>query len=162
MQLFPPSGPLEVLVKDILGVLTRTRQRNRFVVVMIGRYSKLTSAISTAIVTAPLIVTTFLENLIVPYRVPNTVWCYNGPQFVPKFFAVMCTSLGTRLVATTECHPQFSGQVERYNKTLLARLHRYVDEHQTKWDLFGQLTTYRYNTQANRTTRTSPCSPILS
>lgn len=52
---------------DILNLLTKTMQRNLFVVVMKDRYSKLTRAIPTVKVTAPLAPTILLENWVIPY-----------------------------------------------------------------------------------------------
>lgn len=51
MQLFPPKGATEFLAIDILRPLTKTNQRNRYVVVMKDRFSKLTTAIPTVKVT---------------------------------------------------------------------------------------------------------------
>lgn len=48
MQLFPPSDLLEFVAINILGPLTKTRQGNRFIVVMADRYHKLTRAIQCA------------------------------------------------------------------------------------------------------------------
>lgn len=70
-----------------------------------------------------------------PYGILGTFFADNRPQFVSKSFAALCTSLGTKLVTITECHPQSNGQVDRHNKAPAARLSHYIDDHQQDWDI---------------------------
>lgn len=79
-----------------------------------------------------------LEDWIVPYGIPDVVLTHNAKQFTSKFFAALCASLGAKLVTTMECNPQCNRQAERYNRTLVARLRHYIDEHQQVWDIFVQ------------------------
>ena len=48
----------------------------------------------------------------------------NGGQFTAKFFQDVCAILGVRKLLTTAYHPQTNGQVERFNRTILAGLRR--------------------------------------
>lgn len=77
---------------------------------------------------------------------PDTVLTDNGKQFTSKFFAALCAFLGTKLITTAEYHSQANGQVERYNRTLVARLRHCIDERQQDWDMFVQPLTYAFNT----------------
>lgn len=77
---------------------------------------------------------------------PNFVLSNNGPQFGPEFFAALCTSLERELVTTTKYHLQVNGQLERYSKTLVARLQQYITKHYVDCDLLLVLTVYEYNT----------------
>ena len=86
----------------------------------------------------------------------------NGPQFAAKFFEAVCIINGIKHVFTTAYHPQTNGQVERFNKTLAARLRHYVSEHQKDWDEFVQPLTYAYNMQVHRSTGTTPFDLVLS
>lgn len=138
MQLFPPSEPLESIVIDIIGSLTKTRQANRFSIVMTDRYSKLPRATPSAKMTAPNVDTVFVEHWIIPYEIPRTILTENGLQIVIRCFAAMCDSVETKFVTTTEYHPQTNRQVEWFKKTLVARLRHYIDVYQTDWDLFVQ------------------------
>lgn len=51
VELFPASGSLDVISIDILGLLSRTRSGNQFLVIITHRYSKLTKVISITKVT---------------------------------------------------------------------------------------------------------------
>lgn len=72
---------------------------------MTDKFGKLTRAIPVPKITAPHVATVVLENLIKPYGIPIVISNNNGRQFVSEFFAALCASLGTQLVATTEYHP---------------------------------------------------------
>jgi len=112
------------------------------VIVITDRYSKLTRAIPVASITAPHVASIFVDHWVIPYGIPEQILSDNGKQFVSKFFAALCAFLGAKLTTTTAYHPQCNGQTERYNKTIIARLRHYVDEHQSDWDEFVQPLTY--------------------
>jgi transposase InsO family protein len=48
-------------------------------------------------------------------------------------------------VFTTAYHPQTNGQVERYNRTILASLRGYVAARQDDWDDYTSAVTFAYN-----------------
>jgi Chromo (CHRromatin Organisation MOdifier) domain len=48
-------------------------------------------------------------------------------------------------VFTTAYHPQTNGQVERYNRTILASLRGYVAARQDDWDAYTSAVTFAYN-----------------
>lgn len=90
LQLFLPSELLEFVVIDILPPLTKTKQKNRFIIVMTDSCSKLTRAISIAMTTAPRVAMVVFGNRIMPYVTPNTIVTDNGLQFVSEFFVALC------------------------------------------------------------------------
>lgn len=53
----------------------------------------------------------------------------NDPQLVSKICSALCASLGAKLVTAKKFYTQFNVQIERYNKTLVALLRHYIDEH---------------------------------
>lgn len=54
------------------------------------------------------------------------------------FFETLCPFLGVEHLKTTAYHLQIIGHAERYNKSIIARFHHYVAEHQHDLDLFEQ------------------------
>jgi transposase InsO family protein len=60
------------------------------------------------------------------YGPPVSLLPNNRPQFTAKFFQAVCSELGIRKICTTAYHPHTNGQVERYNRTILASLRGYV------------------------------------
>ena len=162
LRLFPAEYPLQFIAIDLLGPLPKSKRGNRHVLVVTCRFSKLARAIPLARITSASVVRALLESWIYPYGLPSMILSDNGVQFTSKFFEAMCTTLGVKHLTTTTYHPQTNGQVERYNRTLVARLRHYVAENQADWDDFVQPLTYAYNTQVHRSTGRSPFDLVLS
>ena len=162
LQLFPASGPLEYVSIDILGPLLRTSRRNRYILVISDRYTKLTRAIPVASITAQSVAREFAENWAFIYGPPTILLSDNGKQFASKLFVHICKLLGTKNAFTSTYHPQANGQVERFNRTLIAALRHYVLDHPKDWDQFVGALTYAYNTQFHRVTGFSPMELVLS
>lgn len=71
-------------------------------------------------------------------------------------------ALPTRPIYASTYHPQTNGQVEQYNRTIMAILRNYVSEHQNDWDEYATSLTYAYNTAIYRSTGTTPFNLVLS
>ena len=63
---------------------------------------------------------------------------------------------------TTTYHPQSNGQVERYNRTILAARRTYVSDHPRDWDLYTDALTYEYSCQPHTSTSVAPFDLVLS
>ncbi|CAN8076125.1 unnamed protein product [Agarophyton chilense] len=70
--------------------------------------------------------------------------------------------MGVRNVFPTTYHPQCNGQVERFNRTLIAALRHYIVDHPKEWDMFTDTLCYAYNTQVHTSTKTAPFDLVLS
>lgn len=75
------------------------------------------------------------------------------PQFTFNSFYALYKDLSAEMVRTTEYHLQASGQVERFQATLISRQRNYVAEHQKGWDTFPFPLTYAYHCQVHQTTK---------
>lgn len=93
VQFLPPSGPLKFAAFDILGSLRKTRQRNRFIIVLIDWYSKKIRTIPCANETAPIMAAIFQEHWIVLCGILNTTPTDDGLTYVSKYFAALCASV---------------------------------------------------------------------
>ena len=162
LRLFPAQRPLEGLSSDILGPLTKTKKGHRFLLVITDRFTKLTQVIPLRRIDAYTIAVAFVEAWIFKYGPPKTLISDNGKQFAAKFFQAFCSLLGLSNIFTSTYHPQTNGQVERYNRTILAMLRNYVNEHQDDWNRYATAHTYAYNNHVQRSTGTTPFSPVLS
>ena len=103
-----------------------------------------------------------MEHWIFTYGPPKTLISDNGKQFASKFFQAVCSLLGLSNIFTSTYHPQTNGKVEQYNRTILAMLRNYVNEHQNNWDRYATALTYAYNNHVHRSTSTTPFSLVLS
>ena len=162
LALFPATVPLRSVAIDILGPLTKTKKKMRFLLVMTDRFTKLTQVVPLRTITALSVATAFVEHWVFKYGPPQTLVSDNGSQFASKFFQSVCAYLGIANAFTSTYHPQTNGQVERYNRTVLAMLRSYVNEHQSDWDEYATALTYAYNNAIHRSTGTTPFNLVLS
>jgi transposase InsO family protein len=96
------------------------------------------------------------------YGPPRQLLSDNDRQFTSEFFATYCKVMGVPNIFTSEYHPQANGQVERFNRSILASLRALVGEEQGKWDLYSSAVTYAYNTQVHASTGYAPFDLILT
>ena len=129
LRLFSDQRPLGVLSIDILGPLTKTKKGHRFLIVITDRFTKLTQVIPLRRIDAYTVAVVFVEAWIFKCGPPKTLISNNGKQFAAKFFPAICSLLGLSNIFTSTYHPQTNGQVERYNRRILAMLRNYVNEH---------------------------------
>ena len=161
LKLFPATKPLASLCIDILGPLTESKRGYVFLPVITDRFTKLTRVVPLREITAYNVSVAFVEHWLFSYGPPECVISDNGKQFAAKFFQAVCELLGMN-VFTSTYHPQTNGQVERYNRTILAMLCNYVNENQNDWDDFASVLTYAYNNHVHRSTGTTPSDLVLS
>jgi Integrase zinc binding domain/Integrase core domain len=110
LKLFPASSPLEYVSIDLLGPLPKTAHRNRFLLVMTDRFSKLTRTVPLRSTTAYVVAKAFCELWVFTYGPPRHVLTDNGPQFAAKFFLAVCRELGIEKVFSSTYHPQTNGK----------------------------------------------------
>ncbi|MGH0053543.1 MAG: DDE-type integrase/transposase/recombinase [Sphaerochaetaceae bacterium] len=162
MKLFPATEPFEMVAIDILGELIRSPRGNRYILVITDRFSKLVQTVPLKRITAAEIAKAFVNNWVFVYGPPKKLLSDNGTQFTSRTFQSICNILGIQNLFTTTYHPQANGQVERFNRTLLAALRHYVADHPRDWEMFKGAVTYVYNTQPHTTTKIAPFELVLS
>jgi transposase InsO family protein len=140
---------------DILGPLPRAKHGNRFLLVISDRYSKVTNTVPLRTVIALSVARAFCDHWAYVYGPPVSLLTDNGPQFTAKFFQAVCGELGIQKFFTTAYHSQTNGQVERYNRTILASLRGYIAARQDDWDDFTSAVTFAYNCRVH----SSLCMP---
>jgi transposase InsO family protein len=156
MKLFPPSEPFEFVAMDILGPLPTSKLGNRYLLVIVDRFSKLTRTIPLRSTVAAEVAKAFVHEWYCVYGPPVVLLTDNGTQFVSKFFQTVCKILGVKQVFTTAYHPQTNGQCERFNRTVLSSITNYVSDNQDDWDELSSLATYAYNTTVHSSTGFTP------
>jgi transposase InsO family protein len=162
LQLFPAKGPLESVAMDILGPLPRTKHGNRFLLAISDRFSKVTKTVPLRTVTALSVARAFCDHWAYAYLPPLSLLTDSGPQFTAKFFLDVCAELGIKQIFTTAYHPQTNGQVERYNRTILASLRAYIAKIQDNWDDYTSAITYAYNCRVHSSLGMPPFELALS
>ena len=104
----------------------------------------------------------FVNEWVFKYGPPRTLLSHNGSQFVSLFFQRVCQVISIMSSFTTTYHPQTNGQAERFNRSLLAMLRCYVEDHPADWCRYARALCFAYNTAVHRTTGTTPFDLVLS
>ena len=160
-HLFPAKAPLEFVSIDILGDLITTSQGKRFLLVITDRFSKLVRTVPLKRITEAAIALELVRHWVLVYGPPALLLSDNGGKFPARFFQDVCRIIGIKNLFITTYHPQCNGQVERFNRTILAALRHYVADHPKNWDLFTDALTYAYNTQVLSSTGVAPFEVIF-
>jgi transposase InsO family protein len=141
---------------DILGLLAETKSGNRFLLVMVDLFSKLTRTVPLRTIIATEVANIFFYESYCAYGAPVILLTDNGTQFVSKFFQTVCRLLGVKQVLITAYHPQTNGQCERFNRTILSTLSHYISDDQDNWDELSYTATYAYNMTVHSSTGYTP------
>ena len=106
MHLFPAEAPLKFVTIDLLGELITTSQRNRFLLVIKERFSKLVRTVPLKRITAVVIARDFVRHWVLVYGPPALLLSDNARQFTARFFQDVCRILGIKNLFTTTYQPQ--------------------------------------------------------
>lgn len=71
-----------------------------------------------------------VKEVVSRFGVPLSLHSDQGRNFESAAFSEMCSLLGIKKTRTTPLHPQSDGMVERFNRTLEARLSKFVSVYQ--------------------------------
>ena len=109
------NAPFESVCIDILGELTRTKRGNRYVLVIVDRFTKLVGTITLTRISSRTVERALVTHWVFAYGPLNELIADNGRQFTSKFFLEVCCLLQIHNNFTTIYHSQTNGQVERFN-----------------------------------------------
>jgi transposase InsO family protein len=154
LTIFPPDRPLEFIAMDILGPLPETTRKNRYFLCIGDRFTKLALAVPLEEQTAYAVALDFMDRWVAYYGIPVTVLTDNGSAFVSKFFRVLTNIIGVKQVFTSAYRPSTSGQVERWNPTLVDALTHMATERD--WDLHLETACLSYNSLVHSSTGYAP------
>lgn len=96
---------------DILEALSKTTNANQYVVVTTDRYLELTRALLKCQIAIAIVTRIYLYKWIIPYEIQTNILGDNAMRFTSKFFATLCTHLGTKQLTTTAYQPQSNGRL---------------------------------------------------
>jgi len=161
LRLFPPTEPLSAVCLHLLGPLPKTAIGNRYLLVMVDRFSKLTRVVAIPREDAETVASAFCDTWVASYRPPDTLLTDNGPQLTSTLFQGVCRLMGITNLYSTTYHPQTQGQVQRYNRTIVAQLKAYVEDHQDTWDELVSVLTWAYNSRPQQSTGVAPLEFVV-
>lgn len=151
-----PSKVFDTLHVDIVGPLTVTDNKNKYLLTFQDSFSKYPEAIPIPDQTAETIAKYFVKEIICKHGTPRTLISDQGSNFMSDLFKECCKLLKIEKLRTTAFHPQSNGQVERFHRNLIDYLSHYVNKEQSDWDEWVPFALLAYRATPQSTTGFSP------
>lgn len=141
---------------DILGPLPQTDQNNRFLLVCADYFTKWPEAIPIPDQTAETVADALIREVFCRFGAPLQLHSDQGRNFESNIFQEVLRRFGVEKTRTTALHPQSDGLVERFNRTILDYLAKFVGRHQNEWDRYIPYLMLSYRTCAQDSTQQTP------
>src|ERR1700722_18383740 len=148
--------PFSEIVVDVLGPLTRTARRCKYIVIFMDRLTRWPEAFAVTNQRAKIIATLLMTEIIPRYGAPRTLLSDQGTNFLSKLCKKVYKLMKIHKLQTSAYFPSANGLVERFNHTIADMLSMYTRENQTDWDLFIPWVLFAYRTAVNASTLFTP------
>lgn len=155
------NEPFHTLHIDHLGPFVRSKRNNVYLLVIIDAFTKfvvLTPVKSTKSVNSIRAIKNYFHTFSVPKRLISD----RGTSFTAKNFEDYVSSLGVKHILNAVATPRANGQVERYNRTILAALT--ASNHnkpENLWDERVSEIQWGLNNTLNKGTGKSPAQALF-
>lgn len=153
---FNVGAPFERVAIDVLGPLPQTSRGNRYLVVMMDYFTKWPEAVAVCDQGAESVAAALLEQVVSRYGVPLELHSDQGRHFESRVFQNLLELLGVYKTRTTPLHPQSDGMVERFHRTLLRYLSKFVEKEQKDWDQLIPMCLLAYRAAVHEATQYTP------
>jgi len=161
LTLFAATESLTELSVDIFGPIPASKKGNRFILVIIDRFAKLTKCVALRRITAITVASAIIDVWVSAYGPPDRILSDQGPQFMSNFFIAVMKMLGIETVRNTAYRPQSNEQVEQYNSTIATQLRHEVADDPSRWDELLRVISMAYNSQPHRSTGIAPFELVI-
>ena len=141
---------------DLVGPLQSTTN-NKYILVMTDAFSKWVELIPIKDKSAETVAKAIHDEWICRYSAPEMLFTDNGLEFKNNVMAKLCEYLNVKQRFTAPYHPQSNASAERFNRTMINYLRKYItDRKALEWEELLPATQLSYNTQTHSSTGFSP------
>lgn len=148
--------PFERMAVDVLGPLPLTISGNRYIVICMDYFTKWPEAFALPNQKTEEVATALVNEVFCRFGVPFALHSDQGRNFESEVFQKTMEILGIEKTRTTPLRPQSDGMVERFNRTVLDYLAKFVDRNQRNWDELLPLALLAYRSAEHEVTKFSP------
>jgi hypothetical protein len=145
-----------VVVIDLLGTGTTTRNGNKYMLVMVDLLSKWPEAIPIPDKEASTVARAFVNGCVARHGCPEIVISDQGSEFTNEMMTTIFKNMGIQANRTLSYHPQSNGCCERMNRSIIQMLSKYSDENGTNWDENIELILFAYRVAPHSSTGIPP------
>lgn len=148
--------PFQMLSADLLGPYVRSKQGNRYVLVVVDWFTKFVFTHPMANATSKSIIKFLENNVFLTFGVPQIFACDNGPQFISKEFKKLLQDYKIqKIFYNLRYHPQ-SNHTERVNRDIVRCIRSYIHDNHKDWDLCIHKVTQAIRTAKHEVTGYTP------
>ena len=141
---------------DIVGPFRKSARGNEFILTIIDFATKYAEAIPMRRITSEDILQALFKKIFLKFGVPKIIQSDQGKQFTSIVTQDLLKRLGTDQRFSTAYYPQCNGLVERFNKSIVSMIRKFVNENHTNWDDLIDYVLWHYNTTRQDSTGFSP------
>ena len=151
------TAPFEVIGMDFLGpIKPESLNGNKYVLVMTDAFSKWTEVVALSNQTAETTCRALMDKIVLYHGPPKVIITDRGSNFTSRLFNNLCQELKTKHKTTTAYHPQSNGMTERFNKTMVEMIRKYIADGFEQWeDILGPMAS-AYRNSVHSSTMESP------
>ena len=123
---------MELISIDFLH-LEHSKGEFEYLIVLVDHFERLSQAYTIKNKIGRTVAEKILSDFVPPFDAPLRIHHHKGDEFENALFSRMDELFGISKSHTTLYHHEDSGQVERFNKTLLSMLHTLPDNFKSNW-----------------------------
>ncbi|KAI9565040.1 hypothetical protein GHT06_008785 [Daphnia sinensis] len=156
-SLQPAQALFETLGLDFLGPINPTSfEGNNHILVITDYFTKWVEVVALPDQTAVTTCKALVDRMINYHGPPRVIISDRGTNFISELFNELCKALRIKHCTTTAYHPQTNGLTERFNKTVVEMLRKYISEGYEDWeDMLGHV-AFAYRHSINSSTHETP------
>lgn len=155
------KGQFERIAVDILGPLPVTNRGNKYLLVVMDYFTKWPEVMPIPNQETETVAEALVENVFSRFGLPMELHSDQGRNFESELFGTVMSIMGINKTRTTALHPQSDGLVERFKKTILDYLSKFIDENQRDWDKKIHFCMLAYRSAVNETTQYTPAKMMM-
>ena len=152
----PVSGKFEHVAMDLLDVSVISGKGHKYILVVCNYFTKYTETYPLTDKTARSVADALMDKWLPTFGFPLFLHSDQGKEFDNEMVHKLSELLGMVKTKTTPYHPRSDGQVERFNRTLLAMLAMFVSREHDNWDDLLPFMMLAYNTTVHTSTGFTP------